>query len=189
MWRRSAQPNWRAVPKVNLLGGGGRRHSRVLPITLALLLLVGVYLLYSGYLDGSSLREERERANSRLKAAQITLASRRDEVSRLEAELNVLLERSRASETLDQQLGSERWQEALKALEEIQGDGVSFQSFQGNANGELTVVAVAVGEQPLAQLQRRLLETDRPYEVQSVQWKQDEGALIFTATLLVRGSP
>ncbi len=189
VWRRAPQPSWRAVPRVNLLEGGGRGRRRVVRTGLALLLLGGVYLLYSGYLDGRSLQREQDRASSRLKAAQSALASGRDEVSRLEAELDALRERRRTAETLHQQLGSDRWQAALVALEEIQGDGVSFQSFKGNASGELTVVAAAAGEQPLAQLQRRLLETGRPYEVQGVQWKQDEGALIFTATLLVRGSP
>ncbi|MDO8751760.1 MAG: hypothetical protein Q7K03_11580 [Dehalococcoidia bacterium] len=188
-WRRAPQASWRAVPGMNLLEGGGRGRPWVVRAGLALLLLGSVYLLYSLYQDGTTLQREMDGASSRLKATQTELASQRDEVNRLEAELKALRERPQTPERLPQQPGSKRWQAALTALERLEGDGVQFQSLQGSAGGELTVVAVAVGEQPLARLQGRLQEAGQPFELQSVQWKQDKEALILTATLRVRASP
>lgn len=191
-WRRAPQASWRAVPRVDLLEGGGGGRGVVVRAGLALLLLGGLYLLYSVYQEGTTLQRGLEGASRRLKATQATqaaLASRGDEVSGLEAELAALRERSQAAARLDQQLGGERWQAALAALEGLQGDGVSFQSLKGSAGGDLTVVAVAAGGQPLARLQRRLQETGHPFELQGVQWKQDTGALTLTATLRVKASP
>lgn len=174
---------------VNLLEGGGGGRRGVVRAGLALLLLGGVYLLYSVYQEGTTMQRELEGASRRLKATQTALASRGDEVRGLEAELGALRERRQASARLDQQMRGERWQAALAALEGLLGDGVSFQSLKGSAGGELTVVAVAAGEQPLARLQRRLQETGQPFELQGVEWKQNTGALTLTATLRVRASP
>lgn len=156
---------------------------------LALLLLGGVYLFQSLYQERTTLQLELYGASSRLRATQTELASRRDEVNRLEAELGALRERRQTAEHLPQQPGSERWRAALAALERLQGDGVGFQSLQGSAGGELTVVAVAAGVQPLAQLQGRLQEAGQPFELQSVQWGRDKEALTFAAILRVRASP
>ena len=181
--------SWRAVPRVNLLDGGAPGRRWVVRAGLALLLLGGVYLFLSLYQEGTTLQREMDGASSRLKAVQGELASRRDEVNRLEAELGALRERRQAAERLPQQPGSERWQAALAALERLQGDGVQFQSLQGKADGELTVVAAAAGEQPLARLQKRLQEAAQPFELQGVQWGRDKEALTLTATLRVRASP
>ncbi len=186
-WRRAPKASWRAVPRVNLLEGGGRRSPLVVRAGLALLLLGGVYLLSSEYQEGATLQQEMERASSRLRATQTALASRSDEVNGLEAELGALRERQ-AAELLYQQLGSERWQAALEALAGLQGDGVVIQSLQGSAGGGLTVVAAAAGAQPLARLQGRLQEAGQPFELRDVQWKQDKGTLTLTATLLVKAS-
>lgn len=188
-WRRALQASWRAVPRMNLLEGGGRGHRWVVRAGLALLLLGGAYLLLSLYQEGATLQRERDGASSRLKTTQAELASRRDEVKRLEAELRDPLDRLQAQQRLYQQLGSLRWQEALVALDRLQGDGVSFQSLQGSAGGELTVVAAAAKEQPLARLQGRLQEAGQPFELQGAQWKQDKEALTLTATLRVKASP
>ncbi len=189
-WRRSPQTSWRAVPRLNLLEGGSRGRRWVVRAGLALLLLGGVYLFLSLYQEGTTtLQREMDGASSRLKAVQGELASRRDEVNRLEAELGALRERRQAAERLPQQPGSERWRAALAALEGLQGDGVGFQSLQGSAGGELTVVAAAAGEQPLARLQARLQEAGQPFELQSVQWGRDKEALTFAAILRVRASP
>lgn len=190
-WRRALQASWRAVPRMNLLEGGGRGRRWVVRAGLALLLLGGVYLLQSLYQEGTTLQRELDGASSRLKATQTELASRRDEVNRLEAELGALLERRQTAERLPQPQGSERWRAtlaALAALERLQGDGVSFQSLQESAAGELTVVAAAAGEQPLARLQGRLQEADQPFELLGVQWKRDKGVLTLTATLRVKAS-
>ncbi len=188
-WRRSPQASWRAVPGMNLLEGGGRGRRWVVRAGLALLLLGGVYLLQSVYQEGTTLQLELYGASSRLRATQTELASQRDEVNRLESELRATRERRQATERLPQQPGSERWRAALAALEGLQGDGVGFQSLQGSAGGELTVVAAAAGEQPLARLQARLQEAGQPFELQSVQWGRDKEALTFAAILRVRASP
>ncbi len=188
-WRRAPQASWRAVPGVNLLEVGGRGRRWVVRAGLALLLLGGVYLFQSVYQEGTTLQREMDGAGSRLKSVQGELTSRRDEVNRLEAELAALQQRRQAVERLPQQPGSERWRVALAALEGLQGDGVGFQSLQGSAGGELTVVAAAAGEQPLARLQARLQEAGQPFELQSVQWGRDKEALTFAAILRVRASP
>lgn len=188
-WRRASQASWHAVPRMNLLEGGGRRSRWVVRAGLTLLLLGGVYLFYSVYQEGITLQRERDGASSHLRATQTELASRRDEVNRLEAELRATRERPQTAERLPQQPGSKRWQAALTALERLQGAGVQFQSFQGSAGGELTVVAAAAGEQPLARLQGRLQEADQPFELQGVQWRRDKEALTLTATLRVRALP
>ena len=181
--------SWRAVPRVNLLDGGAPGRRWVVRAGLALLLLGGVYLFLSLYQEGTALQREMDGASSRLKATQTELASRRDEVNRLEAELAALQQRRQAAERLPQQPGSERWRAALAALEGLQGDEVRLQSLLGSAGGELTVVATAAGEQPLARLQARLQEADQPFELQSVQWRRDKEALTFAAILWVRASP
>ncbi|MBI2919141.1 MAG: hypothetical protein HYY01_14295 [Chloroflexi bacterium] len=188
-WGRAPQASWHAVPRINLLGGGGRGHRWVVRVVLALLLLGSLYLFLSLYQEGSAQQRELDLASSRLKATQTQLASRRDEVNRLEVELRGLQQRLGAQQGLPQQPGSDRWQAALAALEGLQGGGVQFLSLQGKADDELTVVALATGEQPLARLQARLLEAGQPFELQGVQWKQDKGVLTLTATLRVGASP
>lgn len=193
-WRRAPQASWRAIPRVNLLEGGGRGRRWVVRAGLALLLLGGVYLLQSLSQEGTTPQRELDGARSSLKAAQGELAARGNEVKGLEAELKDLRDRLQAQQRLPQQPGRERWQAALvalEALERFQGGEVrfQFQSLQGSANGELTVVAVAAGEQPLAWLQRRLQEANQPFQLQGVQWKRDKEALTLTATLRVKASP
>lgn len=187
--RGATQASWRAVPRVNLLEGGPRGRRWVVRAVLALLLLGGLYLLQSLYQEGIALQRELNRARSSLKAAQGELAARGNEVKSLEAELGKLRELAQAGEPLRQRLGSVQWRRALVALDRLQGEGIWFQSLRGSAGGELTVVAVAEGEQPLARLQRRLQEADQPFELQGVRWERGKEALTLTATLQVKGSP
>jgi hypothetical protein len=156
---------------------------------LAVLLLAGVYLLFDAYQERTNLRKQLEEDTRRLKAAQTALASHGEETGLLEAELAALRERRQAAEGLYQAVGSEQWQATLLALEGFLGKGVRFQSLLGSASGELTVVAVAAEGPPLALLQRRLQEAGQPFELQNVQWKQDEGGQTLTATLRVEASP
>ncbi|MBI4281931.1 MAG: hypothetical protein HY672_00370 [Chloroflexi bacterium] len=188
-WRRSPTANWRAVPVVNLLEDEGRRRKGMVRAFLVLSLLVGAYLLLNLYQEGNTLKRETDEASSRLRISQAALASRRDEVNSLEGELWELQNRLRAQQNLPQQPGSERWQMALAALEKLQVDGVQFESLQGKAVDELTVVAVAAVEQPLAQLQNRLHETAQPFELRDVHWGRDKESITLTAILRVRASP
>lgn len=188
-WRRSPQASWHAVPVMNLLEDVSRGRRRMVWTCLSLLLLGGVYLLLSLYQEGTTLRQEMSGDSSRLKVTQAQVSSRRDEMNTLEGELWDLQNRLQVQQSLPQQPGSERWQTALAALERLQGDGVQFKSLEGKADGELTVVATAVEEQPLARLQNRLHEMSQPFELQGVHWGRDKEEITLTAILRVRASP
>ena len=186
--RAAPEAPWREVPRVDVLvreqASPGRRLMRV---ALLALLLGATYLAGSLYLEGETVQRDLEHAGTQLESAQEELASRSNQAEQLQAQLADLQQRQQKTEQERQQLNAAKiqWQPVLAALEALLGEEEQFESLEGGAGGELTLVATIADEQALARLQGSLQDPGQPFTVQTADWQRDSGHLTLTATLQV----
>ena len=181
---------WRRVPKVNVLQTrrGTSQRALIFRGLLALVVLVGVFFIYTQRSNKADIDERVVVKTEELQRTQVSLNRQRQGIDGLHAQINALNARRQAVNLAIQIVTSNNidWFTALDSLFSAQSTGVIFESVSAEtARGGLLVGGFARDEGSKASLPTQFSSISETLEFQSILWSEGSNPPIFTATFRV----
>ena len=183
--RGNGREDWRAVPRIDILGTGtGWRLRSVLLMGLVIALLVESLVVVSLFRGTSSARSDVEEATRALEALDGQLAYEDTWLASLYEQLAAPDD----ARPMDQKTIAGRidWSGPLAALFGTGGQKVRLASVVTNPDGVMEVQGMASSVAAMGDFQERVRAVSAVLELQSLAWEEDGSSLSFTALLRAR---
>ena len=182
--------HWRQVPKVNVLPAQGRTLQRnlILRVLLALIIIVGLYLVWNQRGVEGDLRESGEGKSNQLRKFQRDLVSKQQRLVALQDQINQVQEERGARERAFQLLTGNNldWYTAFQGLFEAQSIGIIFQSVTTDPDGKLSIQGQTTPDVSLSSLPSQFTSLSGMLDFQSFQSDPGSDPPSFSATFRVR---
>ena len=181
---------WRQVPKVNVLESRRSipQRSLIFRVILALVVVVGVYLVYAENANKADIDERIAENTEKFQELQGDLNLKNLSVDDLHGQINDEKGQRETINQVVQQIESSNidWFTALESLFLAQTSGVIFESVSAENNtAALNVVGVALEDGSKASLPTRFSSLSETLDFQGIVWREGSNPPIFTATFRV----
>ena len=182
--------HWRQVPKVNVLPARASvlQKTLVLRVLLALIIILGLYLVWDQMGSKSDLDDLVTQKSGQLRSLQRELGTKQQGLDAIQGQINQLRDQRAASEQAFQLITGDNldWYGAFADLFEAESLGVIFLSVAADPAGKVSIQGQTTAEVPLASLPSQLSSISDVLDFQSFQSDPSSEPPTFSATFQVR---
>ncbi len=182
--------HWRNVPRVNLLAKpkDGYSNKTLLRVALVVIIVLGIYVSLSRYLQLQDFETRTRDANSQFASLQGTVSTKQDELNRLKEQVNQLRQQQdtvkQAYEALKS--GKMNWGVALPAIFDNQVTGVALTGVTSKGADKLEIQGIASDQAAIAKFQSALVNMSSTLELQNMNVSLREGSYQFVAQVALK---
>ena len=181
---------WQRVPKVNVLPGHRRAPPKdnILRGLLALIVVVGAFLVWSEWNTGADIDERNAQNISETRRLQSSLSRQRQGIESLHVQINQLQQQQEASASAIDLVtaGDIDWYISMLSLFDAQSSGLVFESVTAEQSGRVLLAGTATEPGSKASLPTQFSNISSILDFQGINWEEDSEPATFSATFQVR---
>ena len=177
---------WQKVPKVSVLPCQRRAPSRdiFLRALLAVVVLVGVYLVWNQWNARAEINDRITQKSSELRRLQGSLSRQRQVVEGLHVQINELQQQQEDIDLVT--AGSIDWYASMTSLFGAQPSGVIFESVGADEDGKVILEGLATEPGSKSSLPTQFSRISGILDFQGIEWAEGSETTTFSATFQVR---
>ena len=178
--------HWQKVPKVNVLPGRRQAPPKdiVLRALLAMVVLVGLYLVWSQWDTRGDIDDRIAEKTSEFQQLQRNLARQRQGLEGLHVQINELVQQQEAIDLVT--AGSIDWYASVTSLFGAEASGVRFESVTADKDGRVLLGGLATEPGSKSSLPTQFNRISSILDFQGIEWTEDSEPTTFSATFQVR---